>query len=214
MVSFVKDTSTVMDMRPSIYGGNLQHERGQVGRRDEKVLGRQKAFHGEDCPPELEKDGEVQWFTTCSRVGGTREKSTRVWSQMADNVNWLWIAGGFIEQDKSRKLEDVAEEYMEDLVDRSLIMVAPGRCDGGVKSCFIHDLLHDLCISEGIKENFLGVHTELLTRVLDLESTRVLGVPTQVEKLHICSNAAYASEGDTVFPNLRKLGYIASLKHF
>ncbi|KAM7518092.1 hypothetical protein LguiB_017054 [Lonicera macranthoides] len=78
----------------------------------------------------------------------------------------LWIAGGFIEQDKSRKLEDVAEEYMEDLVDRSLIMVAPGRCDGGVKSCFIHDLLHDLCISEGIKENFLGVHTELLTRYL------------------------------------------------
>jgi hypothetical protein len=56
----------------------------------------------------------------------------------------LWIAEGFIQHAGDRNVEDVAEDYLEELIDRSLIQVATTRTDGGVKTCHIHDLLRDL----------------------------------------------------------------------
>ncbi|XP_030941901.1 putative late blight resistance protein homolog R1B-8 [Quercus lobata] len=73
----------------------------------------------------------------------------------------LWIAEGFIWQSGNRNIEDVAEDYLEDLIDRSLIQVAKKRLDGGVKTCRIHDLLRDLCISESSEEKFLEVHSNV-----------------------------------------------------
>ncbi|KAM3704044.1 hypothetical protein ACJW30_04G146500 [Castanea mollissima] len=73
----------------------------------------------------------------------------------------LWIAEGFIQQTGMRKKEDVAEDYLEELIDRSLIQVAMKRLDGGVKTCRIHDLLRDLCISESTEEKFLEVRSDV-----------------------------------------------------
>ena len=53
----------------------------------------------------------------------------------------LWIAEGFIRKIQNRNIEDVAEYYLEELIDQSLIQVATKRLDGGVKTCRIHDLL-------------------------------------------------------------------------
>ena len=63
---------------------------------------------------------------------------------------------------KVPQLEDIGEEYLKDLVDRNLVQVAKRRSDGeGVKTCWIHDLLRELCISESSKaDNFLEVYTE------------------------------------------------------
>ncbi|XP_023877815.1 putative inactive disease susceptibility protein LOV1 [Quercus suber] len=69
----------------------------------------------------------------------------------------LWISEGFIRHTGNRNMEDVAEDYLEELIDRSLIQVATKRLDGGVKTCRIHDLLRDLCISESSEEKFLEV---------------------------------------------------------
>ncbi|KAK4562843.1 hypothetical protein RGQ29_005358 [Quercus rubra] len=73
----------------------------------------------------------------------------------------LWIAKGFIRQIGNRNIEDVAEDYLEELIDRSLIQVAKRRLDGGVKTCRIHDLLRDLCISESAEEKLLEVHSDV-----------------------------------------------------
>ncbi|KAL2329550.1 hypothetical protein Fmac_017131 [Flemingia macrophylla] len=75
----------------------------------------------------------------------------------------LWIAEGFIKkenQNATEELEDVGDKYLDDMVDRNLVQVAKRRSDGGVKTCRIHDLLRNLCISECISENFLEVFTE------------------------------------------------------
>ncbi|XP_030942857.1 putative late blight resistance protein homolog R1B-12 [Quercus lobata] len=73
----------------------------------------------------------------------------------------LWIAEGFIPQIRDRNVEDVAEDYLEELIDRSLIQVATKRLDGGVKTCRIHDLLRDLCTSKSSKDKFLKVHSNV-----------------------------------------------------
>ena len=70
----------------------------------------------------------------------------------------LWIAEGFIWQIGNRNIEDVTEDYLEELIDRSLVQVATKMLDGGVKTCRIHDLLRDLCISDSSEEKFLEVH--------------------------------------------------------
>ena len=73
----------------------------------------------------------------------------------------LWIAEGFICQIGNRNMEDVAEDYLEELIDRSLIQVATKGLYGGVKTCRIHDLLRDLCISESAEEMFLEVRSDV-----------------------------------------------------
>ncbi|XP_059436531.1 disease resistance protein RPP13-like [Corylus avellana] len=69
----------------------------------------------------------------------------------------LWIAEGFIQYIGKRRKEDIAEDYLEELIDLSLIQVASRRENGRVKTCRIHDLLRNLCISESAEEKFFGV---------------------------------------------------------
>ncbi|KAL2959371.1 hypothetical protein AAZX31_18G263500 [Glycine max] len=74
-----------------------------------------------------------------------------------------WIAEGFIQPQKTgiadtTELEDVADFYLDELVDRSLVQVAKRRSDGGVKTCRIHDLLRDLCLSESKSDKFLNTN--------------------------------------------------------
>ncbi|KAI3908023.1 hypothetical protein MKW98_003668 [Papaver atlanticum] len=56
----------------------------------------------------------------------------------------LWIAEGFVHKEGEKTLEDTAEDYLEQLVHRSLIKIESWRYDGRVKACRIHDLLRDL----------------------------------------------------------------------
>ncbi|XP_048321758.2 putative disease resistance RPP13-like protein 3 [Ziziphus jujuba] len=72
----------------------------------------------------------------------------------------LWLAEGFIQKIDERKVEDVAEEYLMELIHRNLIQVASRRTDGGVKTCRIHDLIRDLSIFESAREKFLEIHSE------------------------------------------------------
>ncbi|KAF5754050.1 putative virus X resistance protein-like, coiled-coil [Helianthus annuus] len=64
---------------------------------------------------------------------------------------WLWVAEGFVKPGT----ENAAEEYLVDLIDRSLVMVDQKRSNGGVKVCRVHDLLHDLCLKKSKEEKFL-----------------------------------------------------------
>lgn len=73
-----------------------------------------------------------------------------------EKLTWLWIAEGFIRKvDKRPLLEDVAASYLMDLISRCLVIVARRGSDGRVKSCRVHDMLHNLCLTKVQQENFL-----------------------------------------------------------
>ncbi|RWR84284.1 putative disease resistance protein isoform X1 [Cinnamomum micranthum f. kanehirae] len=72
----------------------------------------------------------------------------------------LWIAEGFIQPRNNAILEDIAEEYLNELVRRSMIQVASRKSNGSVGKCCIHDLLHDLSISEARQNNFFTIHND------------------------------------------------------
>ncbi|GMY22500.1 putative late blight resistance protein homolog R1B-16 [Fagus crenata] len=88
----------------------------------------------------------------------------------------LWIAEGLVHQIHSRNVEDVAEDYLEELVDRSLIQVASRRADGGIKTCRIHDLLRDLCLKESEVQQFLEVRTKYNLSVSSNRKSRRLSI--------------------------------------
>ncbi|KAK1439339.1 hypothetical protein QVD17_05155 [Tagetes erecta] len=66
----------------------------------------------------------------------------------------LWVAQGFIDQTGSKTLEDVAEDYLMDLLGRSLVIVSKKGDDGQVKACHVHDLLRSLCMTKANEEGF------------------------------------------------------------
>ncbi|XP_031092874.1 putative late blight resistance protein homolog R1B-16 isoform X1 [Ipomoea triloba] len=69
----------------------------------------------------------------------------------------LWAAEGFLSTVKHVDLEKVAMDCLQDLVDRSLVIVSKHSYNGEMKRIKIHDLLRDLCLREARLEKFLNV---------------------------------------------------------
>ncbi|KAL7202594.1 hypothetical protein ACSBR1_034124 [Camellia fascicularis] len=70
----------------------------------------------------------------------------------------LWITEGFVEVKEFRKtLEEVAEAYLYELLNRSLIQVTTRRQDRRIKNCRIHDLLREIILSKSRDQNFLAI---------------------------------------------------------
>ncbi|KAL2454847.1 putative disease resistance RPP8-like protein 4 [Abeliophyllum distichum] len=69
----------------------------------------------------------------------------------------LWVAEGIVKPVGSKLLEDVAEEYFLDLVERELILIHEKKSNGKIKTCRIHDFVRDLCVREAQKEKFFHV---------------------------------------------------------
>ncbi|KAL9162018.1 hypothetical protein ABFS82_07G060000 [Erythranthe guttata] len=74
----------------------------------------------------------------------------------------LWMAEGLISsEEKGRKetLRDVAERYLNELASRSMVQVRKHEyCSSAYntfKSCRLHDLIRDLCLSKGKEKGFL-----------------------------------------------------------
>nr|GEU84761.1 putative late blight resistance protein homolog R1B-14 [Tanacetum cinerariifolium] len=66
----------------------------------------------------------------------------------------IWVAEGFIQRIGDASAEEMAEENLQDLVDRNLVLVEKRRANGGIKTCRVHDMLHDLCVKQAEEENF------------------------------------------------------------
>ncbi|XP_047962446.1 putative late blight resistance protein homolog R1A-10 [Salvia hispanica] len=72
----------------------------------------------------------------------------------------IWVAEGFVTPFDGKSLEEVAEEYLEELVDRNLLLVEKRNHYGKLKSFKLHDLLRDVCLREAGKMKFLSVLRE------------------------------------------------------
>nr|XP_019066753.1 putative late blight resistance protein homolog R1A-3 [Solanum lycopersicum]XP_025883958.1 putative late blight resistance protein homolog R1A-3 [Solanum lycopersicum]XP_025883959.1 putative late blight resistance protein homolog R1A-3 [Solanum lycopersicum] len=69
----------------------------------------------------------------------------------------LWIAEQFVKARNNKRLEVVAEEYVQELIDRSLILMDSLTTNGRMKTFKIHDLLRQLCLSETHTENVVHI---------------------------------------------------------
>ncbi|XP_057802687.1 putative late blight resistance protein homolog R1A-10 [Salvia miltiorrhiza] len=67
----------------------------------------------------------------------------------------LWVAEGFLAFSiNSKSFEEVAEECLDELVKRNLVLVTKRKSDNRIKSCSLHDLMRDLCIRKAHESQF------------------------------------------------------------
>ncbi|KAK2639985.1 hypothetical protein Ddye_027780 [Dipteronia dyeriana] len=72
----------------------------------------------------------------------------------------LWIAEGFIKERVGKTLEDVAEDYLNELIGRNLVVVSKWDFDGRVSICRVQNLIREFIILKSKEENFVKVLAE------------------------------------------------------
>ncbi|KAM3269752.1 hypothetical protein P3S67_029658 [Capsicum chacoense] len=81
----------------------------------------------------------------------------------------LWIAEGFLKLEGD--LEEAAENRLQDIVDRCLVLVSQKSADGRkIKTCRVHDLVNELCLREAHRKNFLFIRND------DTETVPLVGI--------------------------------------
>ncbi|RVW30624.1 Disease resistance protein RPP13 [Vitis vinifera] len=101
------------------------------------------------------REDKPSWEKVLASMSGIWIKALNQDSEIkASKLIRLWLAEGFIQRRGKETLEDIAEDYMHELIHRSLIQVAKRRVDGEVESCRMHDLLRDLAVLEAKDANF------------------------------------------------------------
>ncbi|CAI9099709.1 OLC1v1036569C1 [Oldenlandia corymbosa var. corymbosa] len=110
----------------------------------------------------------------------------------------LWVAEGFVQRYEMKRIQDVAEDFLNGLLRRSLIVVSKQRWDGGVKACRIHDLVREFCLQKAKDEHFLHIlkgQNELLG----------FNEPQYVRRICIFSEAKHFKQSKLYCPRARCL---------
>ncbi|KAI8022142.1 Disease resistance protein RPP13 [Camellia lanceoleosa] len=84
----------------------------------------------------------------------------------------LWVAEGFVQGKGQRLPEDVGEDYLDQLINRNIVQVARRKYDGRIRSCRIHDLLHNVCVRVATESNFFDTHNHATPRNFAMRGVR------------------------------------------
>ncbi|KAF7849206.1 hypothetical protein BT93_L1086 [Corymbia citriodora subsp. variegata] len=133
----------------------------------------------------------------------------------------LWIAEGFVEEREGMTREEVAERYLKELINRSLVQIAKTTSDGRLISCRVHDLMRESILSRLRDENFVSFASEqkeLHERVrrLSVQSTcnkalHQLNLPS-LRSLLIFESRTSSSSDKQFFPSRSKLLRVLDLR--
>jgi disease resistance protein RPM1 len=72
----------------------------------------------------------------------------------------LWVAEGLVKPEKRRTIEEVAEEYLNELIDRCLLKVVERKHFRKVREFQMHDIVRELAISISEKETFCKTYSK------------------------------------------------------
>ncbi|XP_061343085.1 disease resistance protein RPM1-like [Gastrolobium bilobum] len=117
----------------------------------------------------------------------------------------LWIAEGFVKGEDGKTLEEVADSYLKELLDRSLLQVTTKTSDGRMKTCRMHDLLREIVTLKSKEQNFATIAKE-----------QDIIWPERVRRLSVINTLQNVQQNRTTF-QLRSLLVFAlsdSLDHF
>ncbi|XP_042513512.1 putative disease resistance RPP13-like protein 3 isoform X2 [Macadamia integrifolia] len=96
----------------------------------------------------------------------------------------IWVAEGLVQQRGYETMEEVAEDYLEELMDRSMIQLSR-RSSVGIRKCRMHDMLRNLSILVAMEDKFLEVRTNF-----NFES------PVQAHRLMVYGDLERGNQGE------------------
>ncbi|PQP92206.1 putative disease resistance protein [Prunus yedoensis var. nudiflora] len=85
---------------------------------------------------------------------------------LVSELTKLWVAEGLISLRQQRHgsretMEDIARDYLSELVERCLVQVGTNGSTRTIKGCRIHDLVRDMCLLKAKEESFLQMNYSL-----------------------------------------------------
>ncbi|KAG5244626.1 disease resistance protein [Salix suchowensis] len=95
----------------------------------------------------------------------------------------LWIVERFVEEKQGFTMEEVAEEYLNELVNRSLIQVAEMNYFNRVKKCRVHDLMREIILLKSREESLVMIANG--TRISKNEKVRRLSIHENSEEVQL-----------------------------
>ncbi|KAL2511704.1 Disease resistance protein RPM1 [Abeliophyllum distichum] len=105
-----------------------------------------------------------------------------------------WIMEGFVKQKVGRTLEEVAQGYLNELVNRNLIRLVRSSEDGSVKSCRIHDFIREMLVTKSRDQSLVMIANEQTSGGINkvrrlsihgsLAKVQPQGFGTQLRSLH------------------------------
>ncbi|XP_006356854.1 disease resistance protein RPP13 [Solanum tuberosum] len=90
----------------------------------------------------------------------------------------LWLAEGFIPRIREEHMEDIAENFLHELISRSLIQVAETFFDKFF-ACKIHDLLRDLAVQKSMEVNLFDIYDPSVSSVTPFRHRHAIHGQTQ-----------------------------------
>lgn len=72
-----------------------------------------------------------------------------------------WIAEGFISDHRGTNTEEIARNYINDLISRNLIQTTQLKYDVTPRSCTLHPVIHEFVVCKSVEDNFVAlVHAQ------------------------------------------------------
>ncbi|CAN6333888.1 unnamed protein product, partial [Urochloa humidicola] len=93
-----------------------------------------------------------QHLKTCLLYLGTYPEDNQI---MKVDLVRQWIAEGFVAEKYGLDIEEVAEGYFNELINRNMIQPVDSSASGEVWTCQVHDLMLDLILLKCKEENFI-----------------------------------------------------------
>ncbi|XP_070028397.1 disease resistance protein RPP13-like isoform X1 [Nicotiana tabacum] len=95
-----------------------------------------------------------------------------------EKLMYLWLAEGFIPRIREEHMEDIAENFLHELISRSLIQVEETFFDK-ILTCRIHDLLRDLAVQKATKVNLFDIYDPRVNLVTPFRHRHAIHTQTQ-----------------------------------
>ncbi|MCD7451465.1 hypothetical protein HAX54_012134 [Datura stramonium] len=67
----------------------------------------------------------------------------------------LWMAEEFVLNAETENMEEASRACLNDLLNRSLVMVSEKKINGDIESCILHDVVREFCLKKLIEEKFM-----------------------------------------------------------
>ncbi|VAH54735.1 unnamed protein product [Triticum turgidum subsp. durum] len=96
----------------------------------------------------------------------------------AEQLIWKWVGEGFVKKERGRSLYEVGEDYLKELINKSLVQPVIFNHANKVYSCRVHDMVRDLITSLSNEENF----------IMTVGGPQPVHLPSKIRRLSIQTN--------------------------
>ncbi|KAM3405749.1 hypothetical protein ACQJBY_000016 [Aegilops geniculata] len=127
---------------------------------------------------------------------------------------WKWIGEGFIHEEQGKSLYEVGEDYIAELINKSLIQPMDTGIANKASSVRVHDMVLDLITSLSNEENFLAILGGQQTRSLPSKIRRLSLQTSNEEDVKQMRNMSSLSRVRSLTVFSKDLSLLSALSDF